>query len=173
MSSGSEDLQNQSNIQKNPSIQGESPLSSSSSEAVEEVNQAPSASCLSTSSTSGREVCPTAPLKKVVDKKRTDAGVPKMRGSLDKRDVPEARALDEELRRSATEASMARSKIDAEELEDLWLSYDIPASVRLRTPGSEERADDLPEGFLAIYELVMQQGLRLSMYPFFHEVLRD
>ncbi|KAL2518039.1 putative abhydrolase domain-containing protein [Abeliophyllum distichum] len=92
-----------------------------------------------------------------------------MRGSLDKRDAPAARALDEELRRSATEASMARSRITAEELEDLRLSYDIPSSVSLRTPGPEERADDPPEGYVAIYEPAMQQGLRLSMHPFFRE----
>ncbi|KAL2462365.1 Plus3 domain-containing protein [Abeliophyllum distichum] len=49
MSFGSDDSQNQSNVWTNPSIQGESPLSSSSSEAVGEVNQAPSASCPLTS----------------------------------------------------------------------------------------------------------------------------
>ncbi|KAL2526156.1 hypothetical protein Adt_11210 [Abeliophyllum distichum] len=156
MSSGSDDSQNQLDVQTNPSIQGESPLSSSSSEAMGEVNQAPSASCSSTPFVSRREVYPTVPLKKVVGKKRTDAGVPEMRGSLDKRDVPVARAIDEELRRSATEVSMARSRITAEELEDLRQSYDIPTSVTLTVPGPEERADDLPEGFVAIYKPVMQ-----------------
>ncbi|KAL2518609.1 Uncharacterized protein Adt_14856 [Abeliophyllum distichum] len=92
-----------------------------------------------------------------------------MRGSLDKRDALAARALDEELRRSATEASMARSRITVVELEDLRLSYDISSSVSLRASGPEERANDPPEGFVAIYEPTMQQGLRLSMHPFFRE----
>ncbi|KAL2525849.1 Plus3 domain-containing protein [Abeliophyllum distichum] len=96
-----------------------------------------------------------------------------MRGSLDKRDAPAAKALDEELRRSATEASMARSRITAGELEDIRLSYDIPAFVTLRDLGPEERSDDPPEEFLTIYEPAMQQGLRLPMHQFFREVLRD
>ncbi|KAL2466848.1 hypothetical protein Adt_42699 [Abeliophyllum distichum] len=112
-------LANVSDVRRNPSIQGESPLSSSSSEAVGEVNQVPPASCPSTSFASGMEVYSTVPLKKVGDRKRTDVGVSEMRGSLDKRDVPATRALDEELRRSATEASIARLRITAEELEDL------------------------------------------------------
>ncbi|KAL2480674.1 Plus3 domain-containing protein [Abeliophyllum distichum] len=68
---------------------------------------------------------------------------------------------------------MVRSRITAEELEDLRLSYDIPTSVTLRAPGPEERADDPPEGFVAIYEPTMQQGLHLPMHPFFRGVLRD
>ncbi|KAL2497115.1 hypothetical protein Adt_22665 [Abeliophyllum distichum] len=119
MSSESDDSQNRSDVRTNPSIQGESPLSSSSYEVVEEVNQVSPASYPSTPSASGREVSPTVPLKKVGGRRRTDVGVPKMRGSLDKRDAPAARALDEELRRSVTEALMARSRITAEELEDL------------------------------------------------------
>ncbi|KAL2505109.1 Uncharacterized protein Adt_20730 [Abeliophyllum distichum] len=145
MSSKSDDSQNRSNVWTNPSIQGESPLSSSSSEVVGKVNQASPLSCTSTPSASGREVSPTVPLKKVGGRKRTDAGVPEMRGSLDKRDALVARTLDEELRRSATEAA----------------------------PGPEERADDPPKGFVAIYESAMQQGLRLSVHPFFREVLKD
>ncbi|KAL2480762.1 hypothetical protein Adt_33728 [Abeliophyllum distichum] len=156
MSSGSDDSQNQSDVLTNPSIQDESPLSSSSSEVVGEVNQASPASCPSTPSASGREVSPTVLLKKVGGRKRTDAGVLEMRGSLDKRDAPAARALDEELRRSATEASMARSRITMEKLEDLRLSYDIPSSISLRAPGPEERVDDPPEGFVTIYEPVTQ-----------------
>ncbi|KAL2512771.1 hypothetical protein Adt_18371 [Abeliophyllum distichum] len=100
-------------------------------------------------------------------RKRTDVGVPEMRRSLDKKDAPAARTLDEELRCSATEASMDRSRITVEELEDLRLSYDIPSSVTLMAPGPEERADDPPEGFVTIYEPAMQQGLRLPMHPFF------
>ncbi|KAL2471061.1 hypothetical protein Adt_39197 [Abeliophyllum distichum] len=138
MSSGSDDSQNRSDVRTNSSIQDESPLSSFSSEVVVEVNQAFPASCPSTPSASGREVSPTVPLKKVGGRKRTDAGVPEMRGSLDKRDAPVARALNEELRRSAIEASMAGSKITAEELEDLQLSYDIPSSVTLRAQGPDE-----------------------------------
>ncbi|KAL2479952.1 hypothetical protein Adt_32918 [Abeliophyllum distichum] len=130
-------LTEQSNVRTNPSIQGKSPLSSSSSEVVGEVNQAPPASYPSTPSASGREVSPTISLKKVGGRKRTNAGVPEMRGSLKKRDAPAARALDEELRQSATEASMARSRITAEELEDLRLSYDIPTSVILRALSPE------------------------------------
>ncbi|KAL2474517.1 hypothetical protein Adt_35253 [Abeliophyllum distichum] len=156
MSSGSDDSQNRSDVQTNPSIQGESPLLSSSSEVVEEVNQAFPASCLSTSSASERYVSPTVPMKKVEDRKRTDAEVPEMRRSLDRRDALAVRVLDEELRRSATEASMARSRITAEEFEDLRLSYDIPSSVSLRALTPEERTDDPPEGFVAIYELAMQ-----------------
>ncbi|KAL2504307.1 Uncharacterized protein Adt_19928 [Abeliophyllum distichum] len=68
---------------------------------------------------------------------------------------------------------MARSRITAEELEDLRLSYDIPSSVLLRALGREERADDPHEGFVAIYEPAIQQGLRLPMHPFFREVLKD
>ncbi|KAL2506038.1 Uncharacterized protein Adt_21659 [Abeliophyllum distichum] len=64
---------------------------------------------------------------------------------------------------------MARSRITA---EDLRLSYDILSSVSLRAPGPEERANDPPEGFIAIYEPAIQQGLRLSMHPFFREVLK-
>ncbi|KAL2518357.1 Uncharacterized protein Adt_14604 [Abeliophyllum distichum] len=93
-----------------------------------------------------------------------------MRGSLDKRDTSAAKVFDEELRQFATEASMARSKITAEELKDIRLSYDISASVTLRAPGPEERADDLLEGFVAIYKPAMQQGLRLPMHQFFCEV---
>ncbi|KAL2505956.1 hypothetical protein Adt_21577 [Abeliophyllum distichum] len=119
MSSGSDDSQNRSDVRTNPSIQGDLPLSSSSSEVVGEVNQASPASCPSTPSASGREVLPTVPLKKVGGRKKTDVRVPKMRGSLDKRDAPAERVLDEELRRSAIETSMARSRITAEELEDL------------------------------------------------------
>ncbi|KAL2466017.1 hypothetical protein Adt_41868 [Abeliophyllum distichum] len=156
MSFGSDDSQNQSDVRTNPSIRRESPSSSSSSEAVGEVNQAPSASCPSTPSTSGREACPAVPLKKVVGKKGMDAGVPKMRGSLDKRNSPAVKVLDKELRRSATKASMAHSRITMEELEDIPLSYDIPTSVALRTPSLEERADDPPERFVAICKPVMQ-----------------
>ncbi|KAL2542641.1 Uncharacterized protein Adt_03619 [Abeliophyllum distichum] len=68
---------------------------------------------------------------------------------------------------------MARLMITAEDLEDLRLSYDILTSVTLRALGPEERADDSPEGFIAIYEPAMQQGLRLPMHPFFREVLKD
>ncbi|KAL2497922.1 hypothetical protein Adt_23472 [Abeliophyllum distichum] len=156
MSFGSDESQNQSDVRTNPSIQDKSPSSSSSSETVGEVNQAPPASCSSNLSASGREVSPTIPLEKVGDGKRTDVGVPEMRGSLDKRNAPAARALDEELRRFVTEASMACSRITAEELEDLRLSYDIPSSVTLRALGPEERADDPPKGFVAIYKPVMQ-----------------
>ncbi|KAL2471880.1 Uncharacterized protein Adt_40016 [Abeliophyllum distichum] len=144
MSSGSDDLQNRSDVRTNPNIQGESPLSSSSSEVVEEVNQASPASCPSIPSASGREVSSTVQLKKVGGRKRTDAGVPEMRESLDKRNPSAARALDEELRRPATEASMACSRITAEELEDLRLSYDILSS-----------------------------GLLLPIHLFFREVLKD
>ncbi|KAL2497844.1 Uncharacterized protein Adt_23394 [Abeliophyllum distichum] len=68
---------------------------------------------------------------------------------------------------------MARSRITAEELEDLRLSYDIPSSISLRAPGPEERANDPPEGVVTIYEPVMQQGLHLPMHPFFCEILKD
>ncbi|KAL2480034.1 hypothetical protein Adt_33000 [Abeliophyllum distichum] len=122
MSFESDDLQNQSDVQTNPIIRGESPSSSFSSEAVGEVNQASSASCPSTPSTSGREACPTMPSKKVVDRKETDTGIPEMRGSLDKRDALAAKALDDELRRSAKKAFMACSRITVEELEDIRLS---------------------------------------------------
>ncbi|KAL2532240.1 hypothetical protein Adt_05591 [Abeliophyllum distichum] len=138
------------------SIRGESPSSSSSSEAVGEVNQAPSAAYPSTPSTSGRGACPTAPLKKIAEKRGPDTGVPKMRGSLDKRDAPAAKELDKELRQSTTKASMARSRITAGELEDIRLSYDILASVILGALGPEECTDDPPEGFVAIYEPAMQ-----------------
>ncbi|KAL2505629.1 Plus3 domain-containing protein [Abeliophyllum distichum] len=84
-----------------------------------------------------------------------------------------AKAFDEELRRSATEASIARSRITARELEDIRLSYDIPAFVTLRTPGPEERADDPPKGFVAIYEPAMQQGLRQPMHHFFRESVAE
>ncbi|KAL2474774.1 hypothetical protein Adt_35510 [Abeliophyllum distichum] len=104
MSFGRDDSQNRSNVWTNPSIQGESPSSSSSSKAVEEVNQAPPASCPLTPSASGREVSPTVSLKKIWGMKRTDVGVPEMRGSLDKRDAPAARALDEKFRHFVIEA---------------------------------------------------------------------
>ncbi|KAL2498250.1 Plus3 domain-containing protein [Abeliophyllum distichum] len=146
MSSECDDSQNQSDVRTNPSIQGESPLSSSSSETVGEVNQGPSASWLSTPSAGGRGVCPTIPLKKVVDNKRIDAGVPEMRGSLDKMDASTARALYEELRH---------------------------LRQKRRAPGPEECANDLPEEFVDIYEPAMQQGLLLPMHHFFREVLRD
>ncbi|KAL2475819.1 hypothetical protein Adt_36555 [Abeliophyllum distichum] len=98
MSSGSEDSQNQLDVWTNSSIRGESPSSSSSSEAVGEVNQAPSTSCPSVPSTSGRRACPTASSKKIAEKMGPDVGVPEMKGSLDKRDVPTAKALDESWR---------------------------------------------------------------------------
>ncbi|KAL2486936.1 hypothetical protein Adt_31692 [Abeliophyllum distichum] len=97
ISSGSDDSQNRSNFGTNPSIRGES-SSSSSSKAVGEVNQAPSTSCPSTLSTSGKGVRPTVPSKKIVSNKRTDAGVPKMRRSLDKRNAPVVKTRDEKLR---------------------------------------------------------------------------
>ncbi|KAL2543169.1 hypothetical protein Adt_04148 [Abeliophyllum distichum] len=96
-----------------------------------------------------------------------------MRGSLGQQDVSTAQRLDEELRRSATEASIVRSKIKKEDLEDITLSYDIPTSVILRAPGPEEQADVPHEGFVSIYELEMQQVLRLPMRPFLHKVMRD
>ncbi|KAL2474227.1 Uncharacterized protein Adt_34963 [Abeliophyllum distichum] len=68
---------------------------------------------------------------------------------------------------------MARSRITTEELDDLRLSYDISSAVLVRAPGPEERADDPPEGFVAIYEPAMQQSLLLPMHPFFREVLKD
>ncbi|KAL2471210.1 Plus3 domain-containing protein [Abeliophyllum distichum] len=68
---------------------------------------------------------------------------------------------------------MARSKITVEELEDLWLSFDISVSVTLRASCPEEHADDPPEGFVAIYESAMQQGLHLPIHHFFREVMRD
>ncbi|KAL2474559.1 Uncharacterized protein Adt_35295 [Abeliophyllum distichum] len=68
---------------------------------------------------------------------------------------------------------MACSTITVEELEEIRLSYDIPASVTLRAPGLEERADDPPEGFVAIYEPAMYQSLCLSMHQFFHEVIAE
>ncbi|KAL2479864.1 hypothetical protein Adt_32830 [Abeliophyllum distichum] len=153
MSSKNDDSQNQSDAHTNPSIWDESPSSassSSSSEVVGKVNQAPSAARPSTTSTSRRGACPIAPSKETAEKRGLDSRVPKMRGSLDKRDAPAAKALDEELKQSATEASMARSRIVEEELEDMWLSYDIFASVILMGPGPEERANDPPKGFVAI-----------------------
>ncbi|KAL2542680.1 Uncharacterized protein Adt_03658 [Abeliophyllum distichum] len=68
---------------------------------------------------------------------------------------------------------MACSRITKEELEDLWLSYDILASVTLRAPGLEQRADDPSKGFVAIYEPAMQHGLGLPIHLFFCEVLRN
>ncbi|KAL2517945.1 Uncharacterized protein Adt_14192 [Abeliophyllum distichum] len=68
---------------------------------------------------------------------------------------------------------MAHSRITAEELEDLRLSYDILSSVSFRALGPKERTDDPPEGFVAIYEPAVQQGLHLPMHPFFDEVLKD
>ncbi|KAL2475577.1 Plus3 domain-containing protein [Abeliophyllum distichum] len=68
---------------------------------------------------------------------------------------------------------MARSRITEGELENMRLSYDIPASVILRAPGQKECADDPPEGFVVIYKLAMQQGLRVPMHHFFREVLKD
>ena len=176
MSSGHDDLQNQSDARTNPSIRGESPSSassSSSSKVVEEVDQAHSVACPSASSTSGMGACPTGSTKRAAEKGRPDAGVLEMRGSLDKRGAPAAKALDKELKRSATEASMDRSRTTEAELEDMRLSYNIPASVTLRALGLGERADDPPEGFVAIYEPVMQQGLCLPMHHFFYEVLKD
>ncbi|KAL2498077.1 Plus3 domain-containing protein [Abeliophyllum distichum] len=114
---------------------------------------------------------------RVVEKDCREKGdgrwVPEMRGSLDKRDASAAKALDDELRRLAIEASMARSRITAGELEDIWQSYDISAAVTLRALGLEEHVYDPPEGFVAIHEPAMQQGLRLPMHNFFHDILRD
>ncbi|KAL2461541.1 hypothetical protein Adt_44961 [Abeliophyllum distichum] len=153
MLSRNDDSQNQSDDRTNPSIRGESPSSassSSSSEIVGKVNQAPSVARPSTPSTSGRGACPTVRSKEIAEKRGPDVEVPEMRGSLDKKDAPTTKALDEELRRSATEVFMAHSKISKGELEDMRLSYDILASVILRAPGPEERADEPPEGFVAI-----------------------
>ncbi|KAL2497270.1 hypothetical protein Adt_22820 [Abeliophyllum distichum] len=88
MSSRSDDSQNQSEVRTNPSIRGESPSSPSSSEAIGKGNQAPSASCPSTPSTSGKRACPTVPSKNVVDRKGLDIGIPKMRGSLGLTSLP-------------------------------------------------------------------------------------
>ncbi|KAL2505729.1 hypothetical protein Adt_21350 [Abeliophyllum distichum] len=98
MWSKNDDSQNQSNDWTNPNIRGESPSSSSLSEAVGEVNQAPSVASSSTPSISVRGACPTAPSKNITEKRGLDVGVPEMRGSLDKRDAPVAKVLDEELR---------------------------------------------------------------------------
>ncbi|KAL2471497.1 Uncharacterized protein Adt_39633 [Abeliophyllum distichum] len=77
------------------------------------------------------------------------------------------------LKRSAIEASMVRSKIRDEDLEDIRLSYDILPSVTLQAPHFEERADDPPKGFITIYEPAIQHGIRLPLHLFFYEVLRD
>ncbi|KAL2465503.1 hypothetical protein Adt_41354 [Abeliophyllum distichum] len=79
----------------------------------------------------------------------------------------------EELKRSATKASIVHSKIKEDDLEDIRLSYYILDSVTLWALGLEERADDSLEGFIAIYEPTMQQGLCLPVHHFFHEVLRN
>ncbi|KAL2528416.1 Cold-regulated plasma membrane protein 4-like [Forsythia ovata] len=124
------------------------------------------------SSTSGRDKSPNAPSKANVGKKQHGAGVREMRGSLDKKNAPAARQLDKELKRSTTEASMARSKIKEVELEDIRRSYDISVFVELRTLGLEERADDPPEGFIAIYEPIVgsrpfQREIKIQKFPIF------
>ncbi|KAL2461875.1 hypothetical protein Adt_45295 [Abeliophyllum distichum] len=76
--------------------------------------------------------------KEKAGKGKGDARVPEMRGLLGQRDAPAAQRLDQELKFSATEASMVRSKIRKKDLEDIRLSYDILASVTLQAPGPEE-----------------------------------
>ncbi|KAL2505612.1 hypothetical protein Adt_21233 [Abeliophyllum distichum] len=114
MSSGNDDSLNQSDTRTNPSIQGESPSSassSSSSEVMEEVNQAPSAARLLTSSASGSGLAQLHLRKRLHRKGGPNVEVPEMRGSLNKWDAPVAKVLDEELKRLATKFSIARSRI--------------------------------------------------------------
>ncbi|KAL2505545.1 Uncharacterized protein Adt_21166 [Abeliophyllum distichum] len=79
----------------------------------------------------------------------------------------------EELTNLATTASKVHSRITEVDLEDIRLFYNVLIYMVLRVSGPEEWTDDPPEGFVAIYKLVMQQGLRLLLHLFFHEVLRD
>ncbi|KAL2490951.1 hypothetical protein Adt_26579 [Abeliophyllum distichum] len=105
---------------------------SPSVEGQEDVDQRPPAS------TSGRGENPVALPKAKVEVGRSDTGVLETRDSLGQRDAHVAQRLDEELKRSATEASMVRSKIREEDLENIRLSYDIPTSVMLWAPSPEE-----------------------------------
>ncbi|KAL2498055.1 hypothetical protein Adt_23605 [Abeliophyllum distichum] len=63
--------------------------------------------------------------------RKTGSTVPEMRGLLDQRDAPAVQRLDNELKRSATEASMVPSKIGSEDLVDIRLSYNISDLVTL------------------------------------------
>ncbi|KAL2526659.1 hypothetical protein Adt_11713 [Abeliophyllum distichum] len=98
-------------------------LSFSSSPSVkgwEDVDQGP------LTSTNGRGGNPVALPKAKVGMGRSDAGVPKMRGSLGQKNALATQRLDEELKRSAIETFMVHSKIREEDLEDIRLSYDVP-----------------------------------------------
>ncbi|KAL2497627.1 hypothetical protein Adt_23177 [Abeliophyllum distichum] len=131
----------------------------------EDVDQRPPAS------TRGKGRNSVALPKAKVRRGSGNAEVPEMRGLLGKRDAPAAQRLDEELKRSVTKASMVCSKITEKDLEDIRLSYDILVLAMLRVLYPEERVDDPPEGFIAIYKSAMQQGLRLPVHHFFREVL--
>ncbi|KAL2474401.1 hypothetical protein Adt_35137 [Abeliophyllum distichum] len=147
MSSDHENSQNQSDPGTNPEVIGEASSSSSSLPLVkgwEVIDQGPLAS------TSGRSKNTATLPKAKVDKEKSELGMPAMKSSLGQRDAPAVQRLDKELKRSDTEASMVHSKIREEDLEDIRLSYDIPTLMTLRAPGLEERASDLPEGFVSI-----------------------
>ncbi|KAL2461487.1 hypothetical protein Adt_44907 [Abeliophyllum distichum] len=96
-----------------------------------------------------------------------------MRALLSNRDAPVALFLDEELSSSATEASIISNKIRETNLEALQLAYDILSTVHLRAPQSHERVDNPPEGYIAIYEPVMQQDFHLRLHLFFCDLQRD
>ncbi|KAL2455066.1 hypothetical protein Adt_47461 [Abeliophyllum distichum] len=96
-----------------------------------------------------------------------------MRSSLNQQSVPTARQLDDELTLSMNAAAVVQIKIREVNLEVLQLAYDIFSFVGLHVLYPHERTDDPLEGHVAIYELSMQQALRLSFHPFFHEVLMD
>ncbi|KAL2517603.1 Uncharacterized protein Adt_13850 [Abeliophyllum distichum] len=163
MSSDHEDSQNRSDPGTDPGIMDEASSSSSSVGGQENIP----------TSTSERGDHPAILPKTKVGGGKTGSAVLEMRSSLDQRNAPAAYRLDEELKHSATEAYMVRSKIREEYLVDIRLSYNISNSVTLRAPSPEERANDPHEGFVSIYEPAIQQGLRLPIHPFFHEVLQD
>ncbi|KAL2512065.1 hypothetical protein Adt_17665 [Abeliophyllum distichum] len=117
MLSDHEDSQNRSDRGTDPTVMGEASFSSSSSPSArgqEVINQGPSAS------TSGRGENPEPKTKAGGGK--TGSAVPEMKGSLGQKDVLTVQRLDEELKHSATEASMVFSKIREEDLVDIRLS---------------------------------------------------
>ncbi|KAL2545707.1 Uncharacterized protein Fot_14940 [Forsythia ovata] len=76
-----------------------------------------------------------------------------MRASLHQMDAPAARQLDEELTSSAQSETLIQIWFKEADLEMLRLAYDIYETVRLHVSLAHEKADDPPEGFVAICEL--------------------
>ena len=64
-----------------------------------------------------------------------------------------------------------RSKVTEEELKKLRYLYKIPQSVVIHAPKAHESVDWVILGWVALYEIVFGDGLRLSILKLVRDVL--